>query len=138
MTTIVAHITVKAGHEAAFEAIARDLYQASHAGEQGLLRYEYWRGATERTYYTLLAFRDHRAFIVHQTSDAHEAASPALGSVIEALRLEFVDPVDGAAPLPPTEHQPAPADADELTLAYTARFAARVPDWWRSLRGAGP
>lgn len=136
MTTILAHITVKPGQEAAFEAIARDLYRASHAGEQGLLRYEYWRGATERTYYTLLAFSDHRAFIAHQTSDHHEAASPALGSVIEGLRLEFVDPVDGAAPLPRTEHQPAPDGADELTVAYTSRFAAKVPDWWSPLRAA--
>lgn len=137
MTTILAHITVKPGQEAAFEAVARELYRASHAGEQGLLRYEYWRGADERTYYTLLSFTDHRTFIAHQTSDHHESASPQLGAVIEGLRLEFVDPVAGAAPLPPTQHQEARDDADELTVAYTSRFAARVAPWWQPLRDLG-
>jgi quinol monooxygenase YgiN len=134
MATILAHITVRPGKEAEFEAIARDLYSASHGSEPGLRYYEYWRGADERTYYTLLAFDDHRTWITHQTSDHHEQASPRVGQVIEALRLEFVDPVQGASPLPPTEHQPAPPDADELTAAYTERFAAQVADWWAALR----
>ncbi len=135
MTTILAHITVNPSREADFEALARRLYDASHAAEPGLRRYEYWRGAEERTYYTLLAFDDHRSFIAHQTSDHHEEASPLLGQIIESIRLEFVDPVPGASPLPPTDHQDPPPDADELTAAYTARFAARVADWWRPLRG---
>ncbi len=135
MATILAHITVRPGKEAQFEAIARDLYAGSHGNETGLRSYEYWRGADQRTYYTLLAFDDHRAFIDHQTSDHHETASPLLGPVIESIRLEWVDPVAGASPLPPTEHQAAPEGADELTLDYTDRYAAQVADWWQALRG---
>ena len=135
MATLLAHITVRPGAEAEFEAIARSLYERTHATESGVLRYEYWRGSEPGSYYTLLAFDDHRAFVAHQTSDHHEAASPQLGSVIERIRLEWVDPIDGASPLGPTEMQPAPEGADELTAAYTERYAALVADWWAPVRG---
>lgn len=134
MATILAHITVREGSEERFESIARELYARTHREESGVRHYEYWRGADPRTYYTLLAFDDHRTFIEHQTSGHHEDASPALGEVIEGMRLEWVDPIAGASDLPPTEAQDAPADADELTRAYTERFAAQVADWWRGLR----
>jgi len=134
MATILAHITIRAGGEERFEAIARDLYARTHRDETGVRRYEYWRGADPRTYYTLLSFDDHRTFIAHQTSAHHEDASPALGEVIEGMRLEWIDPILGASDLPPTEVQEALEGADELTLAYTDRFAAAVADWWRELR----
>lgn len=134
MTTLLAHITVRPGSEAAFERVARDLYEASHRLESELRYYEYWRGEAERSYYALLAFADHRAWIEHQTSDHHESASPELGPLIESIRLEFVDPVGGASPLPPTEYQPPPDDADQLTAAYSERFRATVATWWGALR----
>lgn len=134
MATILAHITVKSGTEAEFEAIASDLHTGSHAHDRGLLRYEYWRGADERTYYTLLSFVDHQAFIEHQVSDHHETASPALGAVIEAIRLEWVDPIAGLAPLPATERQGAPDGADDLTTKYTESYAAVIQSWWQPLR----
>jgi quinol monooxygenase YgiN len=134
MATLLAHITVQPGAERQFEDIARRLYERTHAVETGVLRYEYWRGATPRTYYTLLAFDDHRAFIAHQTSDHHESDSPALGQVIERLRLEWVDPVAGASPLPATEAQGALAGAPDLVVEYTDRFAAAVAEWWLALR----
>ena len=99
-----------------------------------MLRYEYWRGAEPRTYYTLLAFEDFRAFLAHQTSEHHEAASPELRGVVEAIRLEWVDPIAGASELPPTVAQDAPAGADPLTSDYAARFAADVAEWWGGLR----
>lgn len=134
MVTLLAHITVRSGSEAEFEILARTLYERTHATETGVQRYEYWRGAEPRTYYTLLAFDDHRAFIAHQTSDHHETASPELGRMIERIRLEWLDPVDGAAPLSPTEMQPAHEGSDELTVTYTARYAAIIADWWSPLR----
>jgi len=134
MATILAHITVKPGTEAEFESIAGDLHASSHAHDRGLLRYEYWRGADERTYYTLLSFEDHRAFIEHQVSDHHETASPALGGVIDAIRLEWVDPIAGLAPLPATERQTAADDADDLTTTYADRYAAVIQSWWQPLR----
>lgn len=134
MATLLAHITIKPGKEAEWEDICRRLHADSHGSEPGLRRYEYWRGAEPRTYYTLLAFDDHRSFIAHQTSDHHETESPKIGACVESLRLEFVDPVQGASDLPPTEHQSAPDGADELTTKYTDRFAAQVAEWWMSLR----
>lgn len=134
MATILAHISVRPGAEAAFEAISRDLYAESHAGEDGLLRYEYWRGAEAGTYYTLLSFRDFASFIAHQTSEHHEAASPKLGAVLTGLRLEWLDPVEGASPLPRTESQDLSHVADELTRLYAERFAARIAPWWATVR----
>ncbi len=134
MATILAHIKIREGKEADFEQIARDLYADSHANETGLLRYEYWRGAEPRTYYTLLSFEDHRTFIVHQTSDHHEDASPGIGAAVESIRLEWVDPIADASPLPPTEHQDALPDTDELTKKYTESYAAAVANWWASRR----
>ncbi len=134
MATMLAHITVKPGTESQWEAICRRLHAASHSSEPGLLRYEYWRGQEPRTYYCSLAFEDHRGFIEHQVSDHHETESPAIGDCLEAFRLEFVDPVEGASELPATAHQPAPEGADELTVKYTERYRARVADWWLALR----
>jgi quinol monooxygenase YgiN len=130
MATILAHIRVKPGTEAEFEDIARELFTATHEHETGVRRYEYWRGSDPRTYYTLLSFDDFRTFIAHQTSDHHEQASPRIGAVVEALRLEWVDPVDGACELAPTASQDVPDDADELTQTYARRFAAQIADWW--------
>lgn len=130
MATILAHLKVKQGAEAQFEAIARDLYRNTHALEEGVLRYEYWRGAEPGTYYTLLSFRDFPTFIVHQTSDHHETASPQLGSVLAGLRLEWLDPVPEASPLPPTRSGEVPADADELSRTYAERYAAQIASWW--------
>ena len=134
MATLLAHITVAAGSEARFEGIARDLFVRTHADEPDVLRYEYWRGGDERTYYTLLSFPDHRAFIAHQTSDHHEVASPEIGKVVESIRLEWVDPIAGACELPPTDAQTAPDGADDLTAKYSETFAAQVADWWLALR----
>jgi quinol monooxygenase YgiN len=133
MATLLAHITVRPGAESEFETLARTLYEQTHANEPGVLRYEYWRGATERSYYTLLSFVDHRAFIAHQTSDHHESASPELGRLIERLRLEWLDPVDEASDLPSTEMQQAAVGADDLTVAYTERYAAIIAPWWAAV-----
>ena len=135
MATILAHLTIKAGCEAQFEQVAKELHDKTHELEPKVIRYEYWRGADERTYYTLLSFPDHQAFIEHQVSDHHEAASPLLGEVCEAIRLEWIDPIQSSSPLPATNAQDAPAGADELTAKYTQRYAAQVADWWSALRG---
>ena len=134
MATILAHITVKEGSEARFEQLARDLYHGTHTTETGVRRYEYWRGAEPRTYYTLLSFDDFQTFITHQTSDHHEDASPGLGDVFESFSLEWVDPIEGASDLVPTEMQAAPDDASPLAKEYTDRFAAQVASWWSGMR----
>ena len=136
MATILAHITIRSGGEARFEEIARSLHQATHANEHGVRAYGYWRGASPRQYYALLSFDDFLTFIAHQTSEHHELASPSLGSVIEAIKLEWVDPIRGASTLAPTKSQAVPENADELTRKYAGRFAAEIADWWLALRPA--
>ncbi|MEM9033458.1 MAG: antibiotic biosynthesis monooxygenase [Actinomycetota bacterium] len=135
MATILAHITVREGAEERFEEIARELHEATHRTEDDVLRYEYWRGAEARRYYTLLSFTDEHAFFTHQVAEHHEEAGRQLGAVIEEIRLEWVDPVDGAATLPRTVALPVPEDANERWLAYHARQAAQEADWWQPLRG---
>ena len=134
MATILAHLTIKPGSEERFEAIARELHDGTHSLETKVLRYEYWRGEKPGTYYALLAFDDHRAFIEHQVSDHHELASPQIGEVCETIRLEWVDPISTSSPLPATNHQAAPPGADDLTTKYADLYAAKIADWWLSLR----
>lgn len=130
MATILAHITIREGSERAFEKLAADLHKATHATEDNVRAYGYWRAAEPRHYYTLLAFTDYLSFIAHQTSDHHETWSTQITGCIEAMRLEWVDPIQGASTLPPTVSQDAPADADELTARYAKRFAAQIAAWW--------
>jgi quinol monooxygenase YgiN len=130
MATLLAHIQVKPGREADFEALAAELHDRTHAEETGVLRYEYWRGAEQGLYYSLLSFQDFHTFLRHQVSDHHEAASPKLGELCEAVKLEWVDPIAESSPLPATAMQELPEGADEKTRVYHQLFAATVQDWW--------
>lgn len=132
MATLLVHIHVKRDHEQEFEEIARRLHHATHAGDPGVLRYEYWRGADRGLYYSLLSFEDFDAFLTHQLSDHHEQESSRIGEICEALKLEWLDPVPGAASAPPTEMRPLPDGADEKRALYHRIFAATVQDWWRA------
>lgn len=138
MATILVHIKIREGHEARFEDLARHMFEATHRDESAVREYQYWRGAAPRTYYTFMSFDDHRAFITHQTSDHHEDSSSDLRAAIEEIELEWVDPIDGASNLPPTDRQPAPTDANELIVKYTDLYAAAVAQWWKPLRDAAP
>ena len=133
MATILAHIEIHPGHEPEFEILARQLFEST-SDEPGKRHYEYWRSATPRHYYCLLAFDDFRAFLTHQTSEHHEHASPQLGEHIAKIRLEWVDPVEGASELPRTEMQSLPASSDTLTARYHELFAAELQEWWQPLR----
>jgi quinol monooxygenase YgiN len=147
MATILAHLQITAGREREFEAVAAELYRATHRNETRVRRYEYWRGELPGTYYTLLSFVDEEGFLEHQTSDHHEEASPKLGGLVASLRLEWIDPLQSASPLSPTNRQPLRSDASALWTTYHARFAAKVQNWWFPMRaienesmvaGAGP
>lgn len=132
MATFLAKIKIYEGKEAEFEDVARMMYEATHRTEPKCRRYEYWRGAEPRTYYCLESFDDFVGFMEHQTSDHHEA--PDFGSLLETIELEWVDPIQGAADLVPTEAQEIPADAPELMHRYAATHPAVVQAWWQTLR----
>lgn len=133
MATIIAHIRVKAGREAEFEQTARAMFAASHGNEAALKRYEYWRCQNPGEYYCLLAFDDFLGFMAHQSSPYHEAAAAPLMEVIADLRLEWIDPVQGASPLPATNPQDVPADADQLVRRYAEMMPVVMADWWTPL-----
>lgn len=130
MATILAHIRVKPGKEAFFEETVRPLFSQSHADEEALLRYEYWRGQKTGSYYCMLSFKDYAGFMAHQTSPHHEGAIPALGDAIDTIELEWIDPVPGASVSPPTRVQVLGDDASDLAKAYAARIPVQIASWW--------
>lgn len=132
MATFIAHIKIFDGKEAEFETVARQLWEQTHRLEKDVLRYEYFRSQKPGHYYCLLSFKDYRSFMVHQTSDHHEA--PDFGSLLESNTLEWIDPVQGANELPPTEHQELPDDASELAKRYSKDHGVVMQKWWSRLR----
>jgi quinol monooxygenase YgiN len=134
MATILAHIVIREGKEAAFEALAATLHAASHDTETRLRGYGYWRAQQPRHYYTLLAFDDYLGFLEHQSSDHHESAAPQLRDCIESINLEWVDPVEGASKLLASNPQPVPDDASPVAARYAKLMPAEVADWWHALR----
>jgi quinol monooxygenase YgiN len=130
MATFLAHIRVHPGREQEFEQIAAELARGTHEHEPGV-RYEYWRAAEPSSYYALASFDSFDGFLVHQTSDHHESAGPALRDVIETMRLEWLDPVPGTSDAAITDVGPLAASASELARTYYERFAGDVvADWW--------
>src|SRR5512147_1759488 len=122
MATFLAHIKVKPGMEARMEAMAKALYAATHDNEPHMRRYEYWRGQQERTYYTLESFDDYVGFLEHQASPHHEQLTKDFRELIEDFHIEWIDPIQGAAPLATTAGQPVPDDATDLMKAYAERM----------------
>jgi quinol monooxygenase YgiN len=132
MATILAHIKIHEGKEADFEKAAKGLYGPTHEVEDYCRRYEYWRAGERGLYYCLLSFDDYVGFMKHQVSDHHEA--PDYGSFIENIRLEWLDPVQGASDLPPTNPQDLPADAGERMKQYAEMQPVEMQAWWGKVR----
>jgi quinol monooxygenase YgiN len=129
MTTLLAHIQIKPGKEEKWEAIMRDMVARTFAEEEGVVRYEYWKGQEANSYYCLLSFRDKWAFYDHQMSDHHE--SHDFGDVLAGIKLEYVDPVDGAGGgLARTEDPPLPGDASDAHRTAQERFPLAIAAWW--------
>ena len=136
MATLLVHIKINPGKERAFEDVARAMYESTHGTESNVRRYEYWRGAEEGTYYTLESFDDYNGFLRHQVSPHHEGFGPQFAEMIQSIRLEWVDAIDGASPLTPTRAVPLPADATDAMRAYAERQALQVQAWWDRMRQA--
>jgi quinol monooxygenase YgiN len=129
MATLLAHIQIKPGKEEKWEAIMRDMVHHTFATEEGVLRYEYWKGHEENSYYCLLSFKDKWAFYHHQMSDHHEGHDFA--DVLAGIKLEYIDPVEGAGgDLPHTTDPALPADASENMKIAQERFPLTIPGWW--------
>ena len=128
MATILAHIEIQPGKEDKWEAIMADMVKQTFEHEEGVLRYEYFKGQKPNFYYCLLSFEDKWAYYLHQISDYHEGHDFA--DVIAALELEYLDPVQGACELPATENPPLPADASEALRGAQAAYPIAMASWW--------
>lgn len=129
MTTLLAHLKIKPGKLEEFERITEDMVKQTFATEEGVKRYEYWKGQEENFYYCLLSFDDKWKFYEHQMSDHHEGHDFA--AVIEDISLEYVDPVEGAGGgLVHTENPELTDDMDEKMKIAQANFPIEIAKWW--------
>ena len=112
----------------------KEMYRRTHAEEPGCIRYEYYRGAARGNYYCLLSFTDRLAFLKHQVSEYHEGFDFA--SMIAALEMEWVDPVEDASPLRSTEADALPPGVDAAISAAAETYPVVVQDWWQAYRPA--
>ncbi len=134
MSNILAHIQIHPGKEAQFEDVMAYMYRETHDNEQGVLRYEYWRGRETGHYYCLLSFDDNLTFWRHQASDHHEGQMARFAECIQELDLETIDPVATASPLPATSDQTVPDDEPEIVKTQAAQFPIDLASWWLALR----
>lgn len=135
MSSLLAHIKVVEGQEEKFEKLQKELYNNSHAKEDNIIRYEHYRGRERNSYYTLLVYPTYLDFLLkHQISEHHEKAGAQFEGVIESLNLEWLDPIDGAAPVGITKMQELPKDAPELAKEYVKTYPAEIQSWWEKLR----
>ena len=135
MSTLLAHIKIVKGKEKFFEELSKELFEKTHLNEDKVIHYEYWRGREEGYYYALLAYPTYLDFLLtHQISNHHEDAAARYEGIIEDIDLEWLDPVDGASKLGPTEIQPVPHDAPDLAKHYDVDHAVVLQNWWELLR----
>jgi len=134
LATFLAHIKVNEGKGKRFEEIARDLFSATHENEDDVVRYEYWRGSESHSYYTSASFKDYLGFLKHQVSSHHEELASELREITTEIKIEWIDPIQGASQLVETDHQIPPSELGELAASYTERMPANAQPWWLELR----
>ena len=134
LATFLAHIRVHEGKEKRFEEIAKDLFSATHENEDDVVRYEYWRGSEHQTYYTSASFKDYLGFLKHQVSSHHEELASELREITMEIKIEWIDPIQGASQLVETDHQTPPSKMGELAESYSERMPANAQPWWLELR----
>ena len=135
MSTLLAKIRIHPGREAEFEEVMAYMYRQTHDTEEGVLRYEYWRGHEPGRYYCLLSFTDSTAFWRHQASDHHEGQMQRFQGCIADLELETVDPVQQASELPATTASVILASEPPAVQQQAELFPINEASWWQVLRG---
>ena len=134
MSSLLAKIQIHPGKEQEFEDVMAYMYRQTHETEEGVLRYEYWRGREPGFYYCLLSFRDALTFWRHQASDHHEGEMERFAACIAALDLETIDPVQGASPLPATIAGEDVPTESEFVQEMAKLYPIALAQWWKSLR----
>ena len=129
MSTLIAQVKIKTGFEDHWESIAKRVFTATHEHESGCIRYEYWRGTDERTYYVLLSFNSFEDFMTHQVAEYHHNTD--FRDCFEDFKLEWVDPISGASPLKESSTSGVRDDQKgEVWNQYVENHSNETPDWW--------
>ena len=135
MSSLLAHVKGVEGQEKKFEELQKELYNQSHENEDCIIRYEHYRGRDKNSYYTLLVYPTYLDFLLkHQISKHHEEAGAKFSGVIESLDLEWLDPIENAAPVGITKMQELPEGSPELAKDYIKTYPAIIQNWWLKLR----
>ena len=134
MSTLLAKIQIHAGQEKEFEEVMAYMYRQTHDTEDGVLRYEYWRGSEPGFYYCLLSFKDALTFWRHQASDHHEGEMARFARCIADLDLEVIDPVQQASPLPPTEEGMIDETESDAVKGAASAYPIAIKAWWMAHR----
>ena len=123
MLVVTARITVDPARVDAFDALARELWEATHRLEPGCRRYEYVRLAEPGAYLVSMVFDDHDAFVLHQASDHHtRIASGPMRELMRSIEISMGEPVDGAfGTIVGAAPGPLTVDAD-LVEHYRTRY----------------
>jgi quinol monooxygenase YgiN len=92
-TTFIATIVVKAGKEAEFERLQKELSQLTHAHEPETLVYDVIKHrARPRTYVVYGRFKDEAAFELHMHSPFHERLVPPILACADGeMELQMYD-----------------------------------------------
>lgn len=92
-TTFVARLVVRAGEEAHFESLQRELSEVTHATEPGTIVYDVIKHRTEASTYIVYGrFKDEAAFQLHMQAQSHERLVPGiLASLAREMDLQFFD-----------------------------------------------
>jgi quinol monooxygenase YgiN len=139
---LLAHIVLRPGTAARFEALARHLAHESVTREAGLRRYEYFRREEPDHFLAMMAFDDYQGFIAHQASEHHHVLAGAMRDMIVEIRLERVDAIPGCSILAPDGDVAVPSVGPDLSpptdaelTARTEHYQQRYPlspvSWWQ-------
>ena len=115
MSTLLAHVTIKAGLEEHWESIAKRVFLSTHENEKGCNRYEYWRGSKDRTYYVLLSFESFDDFMSHQVADYHHNTD--FRDCFESITSGIIDDAK-----------------DDVWNQYVENHSNETPKWWLEQR----
>ena len=84
MLGVTIHLKTKAGREADFEAVAKEMVDAVRANEPGALYYSLFKSDQPGDYYFMERWADQAALDAHMTADH-----------VQAIMPRFMDCVDG-------------------------------------------
>ncbi len=92
-TTFIATLKVKAGKEAEFERLQKELSEDSHRTEPDLFAYDVIKHRTQpRTYVVYARFKDENAFNAHMKTPAHDRLVPPILACVDGeMDLQFFD-----------------------------------------------